>query len=223
MLQLNRRGLNQPASERELDGLRLQYGRSHHFILPKLIEPELLETIVQRVERAQFVFHETHGVLSEFRMVDSAPAATLTFLVSNPAFLRIVERITGCPELGQFTGRVYRITSAADHYSEWHNDVIGDRKVAMTLNLTRQVFRGGALQMKKHNSDELSAEVYNTGFGDALLFRVSKQLLHRVQGVEGGVSRTAFAGWFLEGKDWLSPSTGKAERETHKAPSDASR
>jgi len=211
MFQLNRRGLTVAANEADFESLQADYERQHLVILPKLIEPSLLETLVQKIERAQFVFHDTHGVLSEFRMVDSGPTATFTFLVSNPAFLRVVERITGCRQLGQFTGRVYRITSSADHYSEWHNDVIGDRRVAMSLNLTREFFGGGALQMKLANSTELLSEVRNTGFGDALLFRVSKQLLHRVQGVEGGVPRTAFAGWFLEGDDWLAPSAKPAE------------
>jgi len=211
MIQLNRRGLDLTAGDEEIDRLRAHYERHHHVILTSLIEPELLEALERKVEQAEFVFHETHGVLSEFRMVDAGPAATFTFLVSNPAFLRVVERITGCSQLGQFTGRVYRITSAADHYSEWHNDVIGDRKVAMSLNLTRAVFSGGALQMKSAGSNDLLSEVRNTGFGDALLFRVSKQLLHRVQGVEGGIARTAFAGWFLEGQDWLAPSGERAD------------
>ena len=157
-----------------------------------------------RIERAEFVFHETDGVLSEFRMADRGPAESLSFLVSNPAFLRLIERITDCPRLGQFNGRVYRMTATKEHYSEWHNDVVGDRRVAMSLNLTKDLFRGGALQMKRRDSDGILAEICNTGLGDALLFRVSTELLHRVQGVEGSVVRTAFAGWFLEGNDWLS-------------------
>src|SRR5690242_1803276 len=101
-------------------------------LLPNLIEPGLLEAIVRRIESARFVFHETDGVLSEFRLLDRGPAESLSFLVSNPAFLRFIERITGCQRLGQFNGRVYRMTSAKDHYSEWHNDVVGDRRVAMS-------------------------------------------------------------------------------------------
>jgi hypothetical protein len=40
--------------------------------------------------------------------------------------------------------------------------------------------------------------VNNTGFGDAILFRISKDLEHRVTEVVGEVAKTAYAGWFYE-------------------------
>jgi hypothetical protein len=40
------------------------------------------------------------------------------------------------------------------------------------------------------------AEIANTGWGDAMLFRTSKQLQHRVTDVVGNEPKTAFAGWF---------------------------
>ena len=61
----------------------------------------------------------------------------------------------------------------------------------------------GPYLMKRSGSDEIIQEVYNTGFGDALLFRISNQLKHRVQEVKGTVPKTAFAGWFLEVEDFL--------------------
>lgn len=50
---------------------------------------------------------------------------------------------------------------------------------------------------------ELLQEVRNTGFGDALLFRISENLVHRVQGVTGEHPKIAFAGWFVQGEDIL--------------------
>jgi hypothetical protein len=44
---------------------------------------------------------------------------------------------------------------------------------------------------------KLSAQVNNTGFGDVLLFRISKDLEHRVTPIMEGVPKTACAGWFL--------------------------
>ena len=57
--------------------------------------------------------------------------------------------------------------------------------------------------MKRRDSDAIMQEIHNTGFGDALLFRISKQLKHRVQEVKGEIPKTAFAGWFLEIEDFL--------------------
>jgi hypothetical protein len=205
IIQLTRRGARLDASDQEIAHLCEQYRTKHYLLLSNVIEPGLLGVLLERIERAEFAFRETDGVLTEFRMVDRGPGESLSFLVSNPAFLRFIEQITGSRHLGQFVGRVYRMSAAKNHYSEWHNDVVGNRRVAMSINLTRTVFGGGALQMRKRNSDTLLAEVKNSGLGDALLFRVSTELLHRVQGIEGDVPRTAFAGWFLEGEDWLIP------------------
>lgn len=36
----------------------------------------------------------------------------------------------------------------------------------------------------------------NTGLGDALIFRISGELKHRVAPMEGDEAKTAFAGWF---------------------------
>ena len=58
--------------------------------------------------------------------------------------------------------------------------------------------------MKHRNAERILCEIRNVGFGDALLFRISKDLVHRIQGVKGEVPKTAFAGWFHEGADWLS-------------------
>jgi hypothetical protein len=203
---LTPRGARLNANEDEIEHLRAQYRARHHLLLPNLIESGLLDVLLERIERAEFAFRETDGVLTEFRMVDRGPAASLSFLVSNPLFLRFIEQITGAGHLGQFVGRVYRMSAVKDHYSEWHNDVLGNRRVAMSINLTKATFSGGALQMRKRDADTLLAEVKNAGLGDALLFRVSTELVHRVQGVEGDVPRTAFAGWFLEEEDWLAPA-----------------
>jgi hypothetical protein len=68
--------------------------------------------------------------------------------------------------------------------------------VTLSLNLTAQEYRGGALQFRYRGSEQILHEVRNTGLGDALLLRVSKKLFHRVLPVEGDVPRTVLAGWF---------------------------
>lgn len=57
--------------------------------------------------------------------------------------------------------------------------------------------------MGHYGSEEILREVHNTGFGDALLFRISEKLTHRVQDVTGDNPKIAFAGWFLQGEDFL--------------------
>jgi hypothetical protein len=82
----------------------------------------------------------------------------------------------------------------------------------MSLNLSLKAYAGGALQMKLRDSDEIIQEIHNVGFGDALLFRISKQLIHRVQEVTGDIPKTAFAGWFLDVEDFLSNLPKRSNR-----------
>jgi hypothetical protein len=146
--------------------------------------------------------YEHKGIGLEFCMEDQPTIALLTFVANVPAFLQLIERITGCGRIGEYSGRVYRLTSCDGHYDHWHDDSADGRMITMSVNLTPQLFRGGALQMRDRGTEKILHEVRNTGLGDALLFRISPELEHRVQGVEGDIPKTAFAGWFMSGKSF---------------------
>jgi hypothetical protein len=74
----------------------------------------------------------------------------------------------------------------------------------MSVNLGRQIYSGGVLQIRESESGRIVHEVANTGFGDAVVFRLSHGLKHRVTDVQGGVPREAFAGWFKSEPEFLS-------------------
>ena len=95
-----------------------------------------------------------------------------------------------------FTGRIYRMNSGGDHYDSWHDDVSGHRLIALSLNLATQAHQGGVLQIRERASKRVLHEVVNTTVNDAIIFKISRELQHRVTTVEGTASRTAFAGWF---------------------------
>ena len=207
MIQLTRRGIVSGKQE-DLDSLRQQFDRNDYLILPKLFETNLLEEIIQRVQAAPFQPRDHHGIAVELCMDSPVTAALLNFLPSSPSFLKIIERITGQSNLGQFSGRVYQMNSSDGHYDSWHNDCFGGRAATMTVKLSPHVFEGGRLQLKRRDSDKILHEIHNTGLGDALIFRISPELVHRVQGVTGPNPKFAFAGWFLTGEEFL-PNLGK--------------
>ena len=208
MIQIARNGLVFSGTQLELDTLRQKFARDHFVILPQLFEASLLEEILRRVQTAKFLPRDHIGIALELCMVDHLTTAMLRFLPSNPSFLRIVEHITGNPHVGEFIGRVYKMNSSGGHYDSWHDDCIEHRVVTMSVNLSAQPFEGGALQLKHPHSKEILQEIRNTGLGDALLFRISPDLVHRVQGVMGDYPKLALAGWFIEGEDFL-PNLGK--------------
>ena len=84
----------------------------------------------------------------------------------------------------------------AGHYDAWHTDNADGRLAVLSINLSPRGYQGGLLQMRERGSEQVITEIANTGIGDALLFRISENLLHRVTGVEGAEPKTAFAGWF---------------------------
>ena len=190
--------------------MRAQFQRDHYIILPKLIEPQLLQTILRRVESAPFQRKEYNGIIAQSVMDDAATDDLLMFLANMPRFHRLIERITGCRRIANFRGRVYQLQPSTDDRIVWHSDVCDHRLITLSLNLTTQVYRGGTLQIKYRDSDELLQEVRNTGLGDALLMRVANKLRHRVLPVEGDVPRTALAGWFRWDKKNYHASLRKA-------------
>ena len=196
MSQLTRKGVVFSGSAADLRALRAQFQRDHYIILPKLIEPDLLATILKRIESAPSVQKEDDGVVAESIIDDPHTYNLFLFLLNTPEFQRLVQRITGCHRIADFQGRIYRLNSTTGDRIVWHTDVYDHRMVTFSLNLTAQEYRCETLQIRYRGSDEILHEVRNTGPRDALLMRVANKLFHRVLPVEGDVPRTALAGWF---------------------------
>ena len=196
MIQLTRKGLIFSGKADDLRGLRAQFARDHYVILPKLLESDLLATILQRIEAAPSVPREYDGVAAQSVIDDPLTYGLFQFLFGIPDFQRLVQRITGCRRIANFKGRIYRLNPGTGDRIVWHTDVCDHRMVTLSLNLTPEVYRGGVLQLRYRGSEEILSEVRNTGLGDALLMRVANKLFHRVLPVEGDVPRTALAGWF---------------------------
>ncbi|MEO8053458.1 MAG: hypothetical protein ABI833_23915, partial [Acidobacteriota bacterium] len=55
---------------------------------------------------------------------------------------------------------------------------------------------GGVFQLRANGSGEILCELPNIQSGDAILFRISGKLNHRVSPMQGNEPKTAFAGWF---------------------------
>jgi hypothetical protein len=176
--------------------LRAQFQHGHYIILPKLIEPELLVTILKSIESASFVQKEYDGIIAESEIDDPRSDHLFLFFLGIPEFQSLVQRITGCGRIADFQGRIYGLNPATCDRIVWHTDVYDHRVVTFSLNWTRQGYPGGTPQIRYRGSDEILHEVRNTGLGDALLMRVASRLFHRVLPVEGEVPRTALAGWF---------------------------
>ena len=205
MLTLTRTGAQFSGSERELSELARQFDSRHFVKLPGIIDPSLYRALLDRIERADFepISHDRIDG-SEFTMRDRATANLLSFLMNGTRLFRVIERLTGCPRIGSFHGRVYRLAPNTRQQLHWHDDFIDHRLIALSLNLSAGAYAGGCFQLRHIGTDAPFAEVPNTEPNSAILFRVSEQLEHRVTAVEGDLSKTAYSGWFSSQPDMHS-------------------
>jgi hypothetical protein len=84
--QLTRRGVVFSDSAEDLGAFRAQFQRDHYMILPKLIEPDLLSTILKRIESAPSVHKEDDGLVADSIFDDPQPYNLFLFLLNIPKF-----------------------------------------------------------------------------------------------------------------------------------------
>ena len=194
-VQLSRFGSRILASPDCLDSLASTFRQNHFIYLPKLLEPELLQRVSARIQSGSFQLREHKGIGKELGMIDLGAEALLVFLFNNSSLFRFVERVTGCARVGSFMGRIYRYQPESDHFDQWHSDLVGDRMVALSLNLGREPHEGGDLEIRDKNTKQVLQRICNPCHGDAVLFQLDRNLEHRRTRVNRA-SKTAFAGWF---------------------------
>ena len=177
--------------------------REHHFFrLPQLLEPSLLEYFMRQIDEACFE-PRSHGEIgNELWIREPRIALALNLLLSDPQMLSLVERVTESGHVGCFDGRVYRLLPEAGTYDSWHDDLGDGRLAAMSLNLSREPYSGGVLQIRRRTTQEKVAEVVNQVPGDAVVFRLHRDFQHRVTALAGNTARTAYAGWFFAQPDY---------------------
>ena len=152
----------------------------------------------KHLEGAAFSRRVENGVEIELTLEEPAPLALAMVTLNDPALFAGVDRITGCGEIGCFSGRVHLRRASADggHYYPWHSDVAQERLVGLSVNLSEERFDGGVLEIREEASKLVIARVANQTAGDAVLFRISPDLEHHVTPVTTDTPRLVLAGWF---------------------------
>lgn len=184
---------------------RDHFDRRHWLRLPHLLSDGVLHDVQRRLAAATFVEVRHTNVTPpsvDLCMTPNALSGMLELFSNDPALLAAIEALTGCAPLSRFDGFVYRLVPDIDHHHNWHDDLVHERRVAMSVNLEPEPYDGGILQIRERESGYIIEEIANTGPGDAILFRIDAALQHRATAVTRGV-KTAFAGWFRSAPPWL--------------------
>jgi hypothetical protein len=212
MLQLTRAALVCTEPPEALETMRRSFDASHAIRLPRFLDADLLEEVRRAVRHAHFYDREDEGLARERCMDANSILGLLLLVMNDPALIDVIRRITGCPPIGSFAGRVYLMQRGAGHYSHWHSDVGSGRLIGVSVNLTDGEFTGGRFELRQADATEADWHATNAGAGDAVLFRIAETLQHRVTEVHGNVPRVTFAGWFQSQPDFLATLKLGAER-----------
>lgn len=195
MLQITKSGVVFSGSDADIERARADFERQDWVRLPAVLDRELCNMIKEQLATSSFE-EKTASLYRELNISDSALPFALLLLLNNAQLFKIIDQITGCGHIGCFRGRIYRNVPGANHHVEWHTDLKGTRLVALTVNLNTEPYQGGVLSIREAKTGRILCELTNSGFGDAILFRIDERLQHRVSDVEGTVAKTALAGWF---------------------------
>jgi 2OG-Fe(II) oxygenase superfamily len=201
MMRLTRRGaVCEPPAVAE--AARARFDREHVLHLPGLLDPELRCIFIPEIEQAEFS-PRRYGVGRELYMTPNPICDVFHFLLNRRDVFSWVRFLVGCPAIGCFVGRGYRMLPG-EHSFAWHDDLADDegredgRMATLSINLSERTFRGGQLQMRDSKSKEIIFRAPSLEWGDGLLFRVAESVEHCVTPVEGIIPKTAFVGWFQE-------------------------
>ncbi|MEP7305054.1 MAG: hypothetical protein ABJA98_06015 [Acidobacteriota bacterium] len=197
MIQLTRSGAHISVDAEAVARLKALFAREHCIHLSRLIDADLLQIVQRRIDDSEFLpFVHVRSIGHDSDLADEFTLHILHFVANDPRFLELVREVTACREIDAFHGRVYRLDPALCPVDSWHDDMADNRVVGMSLNLSREVFAGGALQIRDRPSGRIVHEVTNTGLGAAIIFRLGHHLEHRNTTITGTIPKTAFAGWF---------------------------
>jgi hypothetical protein len=195
-----------------IEKLKHEFAEKQCAILPNLIEKDLLERIIEHVDRAPF-YENYHTSFDNVIFASDLSVSTknialheLNFLLNNRQLFRLIEYITGCSEVRGFSGRIYRNMPDEGHQLDWHDDTSDpNRLIGISINLGKEKFDGGIFRIRKKGSEFNLKAVSGTNPGDAHLFNISPTLEHSVTKVTGNAPRTACAGWFTS-KNYSGPA-----------------
>lgn len=184
-------------SPSELGRLCRRFRKRHWVRLPNFLEPYLLEMVSGRLVGARFRDYQPSSNHRRQVLVDSDLDRLLMLLLNDGNLFDFVRSIAE-PSLPIrcFTGRIFRQPPGGNYHLSWHPDTTDGKLVSLTVNLSPAPYQGGLLEIKDVSRGAILAEIDNTGFGDAILFRASEDQVHRSTIVEGEHSKLTFSGWF---------------------------
>jgi len=183
-----------------------EFAATSCIFVPEFLSGKILDNILKKLEDTAFETKFETENAQKFGKVLFVPLLnpilfTFQLLLNNRDLFSVLEEITGCIEIGNFMGRIHRSLGGEGHAIEWHSDNSDNRLLAMTLCLGADQYTGGKLQLREADNEHIIREFGQLNAGDAIIFKISPKLDHRLTTVETGC-RTVGVGWFRSEPDF---------------------
>lgn len=168
--------------------------------IPQFFSPELLTFFEKNILNQEFTPRQSvdDGVQMVFKELglENKHTKLMYLLMQDQVLIQNLAQRTGLNDLKSCASRIYKFIPHGSNTFDWHNDLCHGRTLGFSVNLTREKFEGAKFMIRKKQDHSVSAEFHNTGYGDAILFKISAELEHCVSPLTGSTPRLAYAGWF---------------------------
>jgi hypothetical protein len=193
-------------NESLIEHYQAEYRKNHCIFLPGFIAKAPLKNLLDKLEQTKFETKyemEEENKFGKVLFVPQKAPVIFTFhlLLNNPKLFSVLQKITECEPIGNFVGRIHRSNEGERHEIDWHGDNSDNRLLAITLSLGTERYIGAQFQMRKTGSSIIDYEFGQLEAGDALIFKISPDLQHRLAPLEKG-RRTVGVGWFRSQPDY---------------------
>jgi hypothetical protein len=219
MIQLSLTGFRAELSPAGRTAIQAEFAEFHTFQVREFLDPGFLAFVLERLRPQDFI-PRPHGKIGNELAVDTQTnigVHSLQLRMNDKHLAAFMEEITGIHPLKHFEGRVYRMMPGPEYFDSWHDDFSDGRRLGVSINLSTAPYRGGMFSIRHQDSDQPLRHLPNLGPGDAIFFRIAKDLKHMVSGVTGEAGKTAFAGWFHEASlitDFMKQSAASTKQPT---------
>ncbi len=179
-------------------GWHAAFATSPAFLFDNVIDPPLLERLMQQSASARFIEDDVKDIGTREVEAPQLVGGMISLLLSRPAFLHWLEQATGLSPIKAVTGRLVQTRANDRDALAWHDDLSDHaRLMAVVINLTDQPYEGGAFEMRRVGTKAPFLRHQHNEPGSMMLFAVHPDLQHRVTKLLSGGPRRVYAGWFM--------------------------
>lgn len=192
------------SSADQFKAFRRKFADDLYVRLTGFIEPGFLGQITDMIRDEEFMERHTPNIGRVETLLNSEIEGEIHQLINQEPLLEAVTQIVG-QQVHIWLGNTVRRIPGKDHFSNWHSDMTSPvscngclfrRTVPVSINLSRERFDGGNLEIRDVTDQTILQDIPNKNFGDAIMFQISNNLEHRVADVTGGGPRMVHVGWF---------------------------